>query len=134
MIISLFQAVINFVKESGPMKSLTIALIGMLGLAGTAYADDDAAARLASRCINVAYIDHTQIIDDNTILFHLRGGETLRNTLIDKCVGLRMASRGFTYVARNNEVCGNMQSIKLNDTGAICLLGSFSEEPPPKPH
>jgi hypothetical protein len=95
---------------------------------------DQASDASGSRCINVAWIDHTRVLDDSTILFYLKGGETLRNTLPDKCVGLKLASRGFTYVALNDEVCGNLQSIRVNDTGAVCLLGPFTpEKPAPKP-
>jgi len=116
------------------MHSLALTLAGALGVAlsaGPAFADP-AAAVSTPRCVNIAQIDHTQILDDQTILFHLRGGETLRNTLQDKCVGLRTASRGFTYVVRAEEVCGNLQTIRVNDNGAICQLGPFTPELPKK--
>jgi hypothetical protein len=124
------------------MHSLALTMAAALGLAlGTSPARADVAPAppvrvdvpppaAAPYCINIAQIDHTQIIDDQTILFHLRGGVTLRNTLQDRCVGLRMASRGFTYVVRGEEVCGNLQSIRVNDNGAICELGPFATEPP----
>ena len=113
------------------MHSLALTMAAALGLAFcTSPALADAAPAAAPHCINIAQIDHTQIVDDQTILFHLRGGVTLRNTLQDKCVGLRMANRGFTYVVRADEVCGNLQSIRVNDNGAICELGPFTTEPP----
>lgn len=81
------------------------------------------------RCINIIRIDHTQVIDDRTILFYLKGGEVLSNTLLNDCVGLRLARRGFSYVARNDEICGNLQQIRVNDTHAVCQLGQFVREP-----
>ncbi len=113
------------------MKYLAFTLAVTLGLAAVPVLADEAPLQ---QCLSVAMIDHTQILDDQTILFHLRGGQVLRNTLLDRCVGLRLSTRGFTYVARNDEVCGNLQSIRVNDTGSICELGPFTREPPkPKP-
>ena len=119
------------------MNSLAISLVTALGLAVAAvpaFADvapvPPPPAQSGSRCINPSSIDHTKVLDDNTILFYLHGGETLRNTLLDKCIGLRLSTRGFTYVVRGGEICGNLQSIKVNDTGAICQLGPFTPEPP----
>ncbi|HLY58654.1 MAG TPA: hypothetical protein VKS60_24035 [Stellaceae bacterium] len=115
------------------MKLVAWIITAAVGLnaAGIARAEDPAAN--GSQCINVAWIDHTQVVDDSTILFFVKGGKTLKNTLVDRCVGLRLATRGFTYVARNDEVCGNLQSIRVNDTGQVCLLGPFSPYTPPAP-
>ena len=104
---------------------LSFCLVTVLAAPGLARAEDSTKASDPA-CVNVAWIDHTEVPDDSTILFHLKGGKTLKNTLISRCVGLRLASRGFTYVARNDEVCGNLQSIRVNDTGEVCLLGPFS--------
>ena len=119
------------------MKLLVTTLamaLGVAAAAGPALAESEA-EKAGTICLSIAQIDHTQVVDDSTILFHLRGGKVLRNTLADRCVGLRMATRGFTYVARNDEVCGNLQIIRVNDTGMICELGPFTPEPPkpPKP-
>jgi hypothetical protein len=109
------------------MKSFAFALAATLGLAAAPALADEPPLQ---QCISVAVIDHTQVLDDQTILFHLRGGQVLRNTLADRCVGLKLSTRGFTYVARNDEVCGNLQSIRVNDNGSICELGPFTREPP----
>ena len=81
-------------------------------------------------CLEDNVIDHTQILDDRTILFYIRGGLVLKNTLTDRCVGLKMATRGFTYTALNDQVCGNLQTIRLNDTGQVCALGPFEPYSP----
>ena len=84
-----------------------------------------------NRCLEVYQIDHTKVVDDQTILFYLKGGTVLKNTLSSRCVGLKINSRGFTYVALNDQICGNLQPIKVNDTGEICELGAFETYPPP---
>jgi hypothetical protein len=84
---------------------------------------------MGPQCINIIHIDHTQVIDDRTIIFYLKGGEVLSNTLQNDCVGLHLATRGFTYLARNDEICGNLQQIRVNDTRAVCQLGQFIREP-----
>ena len=123
------------------MKFSALMLAAGLAIAAPALAEEAASPvdktpspADRSRCINVAYIDHTQVVDDQTILFFLRGGQTLKNTFTSKCVGLRNSSRGFTYVARNDEICGTLQWIRVNDTGAVCQFGGWSlVEPPAKP-
>ncbi len=84
-------------------------------------------------CLQTYLIDHTQIQDDSTILFYMRGGKIWKNALTDKCVGLRMAD-GFVYEAQNNEICSNLQSIRLRREGNVCLLGEFTPyTPAPQP-
>lgn len=114
------------------MKLLATTFATALCLAAAAHPAwaESEAEKDGTICLNVVQIDHTKVVDDNTILFYLKGGKVLRNTLADRCVGLKLATRGFTYVARNDEVCGNLQIIKVNDTGEICALGPFTPEPP----
>ncbi len=116
-------------KSSLRNWSLTLALAATMAAPAAALAES-ATPESHPSCINVAFIDHTRVLDDNTILFFLRGGQTVKNSLDGRCFGLRNSTRGFTYVAQNDEVCGNMQSIRVNDTGSICLLGPFSPYEP----
>jgi hypothetical protein len=85
--------------------------------------------RPAPQCISVTRIDHTKAVDDHTILFFMKGGDVLRNTLRDRCVGLTMNIRGFTYVTSDDQICANLQRIRVNDNNEVCLLGSFTREP-----
>lgn len=89
-----------------------------------------------SVCIRAYEIDHTEIPDDSTILFYMRGHKIWKNTLINRCVGLRTATSGFTYSPTDpatDEICSNLQTIRVNDTGQVCLLGAFTPvEPKPK--
>ncbi len=84
-------------------------------------------------CIRAYDIDHTEIPDDNTILFYMHGHKIWKNTLTDRCVGLRINSRGFTYSPTDpgsDEICSNLQTIRVNDTGQTCFLGEFTPVPP----
>jgi hypothetical protein len=108
----------------GRAAAIMLAAVSLQPLAALA---DDAKT---NRCLEVYQIDHTRVVDDQTILFYLRGGQVLKNTLSFRCVGLRTSTRGFTYVADNDEICGNLQSIKVNDTGEVCELGGFQPYTP----
>ena len=108
-------------------------------LAATLIATFPAMAQAAddqkSICIRSYEIDHTEIPDDSTILFHMRDHKIWKNTLIDRCVGLKINNRGFTYsptLPGTDEICSNLQTIRVNDTGQVCLLGAFTPvEPKP---
>jgi hypothetical protein len=83
-------------------------------------------------CLYTYLIDSTDTPDESTIVFHMKDGKTWANKLPRRCPGLRF--HGFSYVVRgNNEICGNLQSIRVLETGNVCLLGPFvpSETKPP---
>ncbi len=48
-----------------------------------------------------------------------------RNTLKNPCPGLRF--NGFVYTIRGDQVCGNMQTIRVLQTQEICMLGPFTK-------
>jgi len=105
----------------------------MILLAGPAAVT--AAAK--SVCFPAYQIDHTEEPDDSTILFHMRNHKIYKASLINRCVGLKINTRGFTYEATDpgsDEICANLLTIKLNDTGEHCLVGDITLiEPPAKP-
>jgi hypothetical protein len=84
-------------------------------------------------CIQAYNIDHTDIKDDSTILFHMRDGTTYENDLPQRCVGLKAAPNGFTYSPTNpgtDELCDNLDQFRVNDgtgTGQVCLFGAFKK-------
>jgi hypothetical protein len=96
------------------------------------------ASALAAKsvCIASYQIDHTETPDDHTILFYMHNHKVWKNTLVNDCVGLRINTRGFTYSPTSpgsDELCSNLVTARLNDTGQICLLGEFTPVvPPPK--
>jgi hypothetical protein len=68
--------------------------------------------------------------DGKQLTFKMRDGRTLVNHLQGVCSDLRF--NGFAWVLRgNNDICENMQSLKVIQSGQICVLGKF--DPPVTP-
>jgi hypothetical protein len=74
-------------------------------------------------------IDHTQVVDPQTILFHMRDGKIWKNTLHAPCRGLEF--HGFSFVTHYDELCSNAVAIQVIDTGQVCQLGYFTPYTPP---
>ncbi len=112
------------------------AILAVAGSMAASAAADEPAPAGRSVCIRAYDIDHTDIPDDSTIIFYMRGHKAWKNTLVDRCVGLKINTRGFTYSPTDpgtDEICSNLQTIRVNDTGQICLLGAFTPfTPTPK--
>lgn len=112
-------------------------LVGAAGLARAAEPEAAPPANGASDvkptpiCLDPAFIDRTQIVDDSTILFHMRGGKIWKNTLASKCFGLKMQG-GFAYEVQGGTICSNMQTIRVLNQGSICALGEFTPYTPPE--
>lgn len=85
----------------------------------------------APQCLTPERIRQTEIIDDDTILFHMSDGKTWRNTLQYHCPGLRLTG-GFAYEVSGAQICGNLQTIHVLRGGPICQLGAFSLPDPAK--
>jgi len=127
------------------MESMMRVIVPVLGLAAllatagcaeqtaaTAPAADQAATH-NSVCLQTVMIDHTSIPDDNTILFHMRDHKVWKNTLPFSCPGLKIEG-GFEYETRIDEICSNLQTIRVLRERSVCMLGAFTPyEPPPKP-
>jgi len=77
------------------------------------------------RCIDVKNIRDTVSRDDGkTLSFRLRDGTTIVNTLRQQCDGLKFT--GFSWATPpNGEICENVQTLRVFDTGEICRLGKF---------
>ena len=119
-----------------------LALTGLLSL-GVAVAQDgdidvdNAAAaiddidREPERCIRLAGIDQTHIVDDQTILFYMRQGDVVfQNVLRLECRGLKRADR-FGYKTIGGNLCSTDAVTVLRtfgggfDSGMTCSLGEF---------
>ena len=88
-----------------------------------------------SICLRDGDIDHTRVVDDQTILFFMHGQTVYRNRLDRRCVGLRNDSRGFSYEPTDpgsNSICSNLVIITTNTDHNVCSLGAFErlERPP----
>jgi hypothetical protein len=78
-------------------------------------------------CIEVSRIKETRVLDDQTILFEMRGGTFYINRLPVRCPGLKI-SGGFSYTTSSQKLC-QQDSIKVvqagSELGGSCPLGEF---------
>ena len=117
---------------------LAATLLTLSACAGTSPAERDQAEKLAyaptaapaERCVPIAQIRETRVLDDRTVDFVLRGGDRLRNTLPVSCPGLRFED-GISYSTSLSRLCDVDIITALNRTGgglrrgASCGLGEF---------
>ena len=83
-------------------------------------------------CVQRSQIRSTDVIDDSTIDFKMRGGAIYRNTLPHKCSGLAF-EEAFSYRTSINQLC-NVDIIRVLDQTAgrieeraACGLGKFQK-------
>ncbi len=117
--------------------------LGALTLAMTAVAQDDADEAVSAseafvedidregeRCITVSRLRSTHAVDDRTILFYMRGGDTYLNQLRYNCPGLKLRNR-ISYKVIANRLC-SVDVITVLESfggglqpGISCGLGQF---------
>lgn len=119
------------------MKSYALPLLSAvvaLGLTTAALAaDEQKAAAPAAKgpdCLQLHMIDRTEVLDDYTILFHMKGKKTYVSKLPFRCHGLKF-ERGFAYSTSIPQICGNVDFITVIRRGNSCPLGPFEEYTPP---
>lgn len=84
----------------------------------------------AVNCINFRNVRGTQVIDDQTIDFHVVGNKVYRNTLPNRCPQLGF-QRAFAYQTSISQLC-SMDVITVivpgsgPMLGATCGLGKFT--------
>jgi len=119
------------------MKRILLGLVSVLclatGQAQTGSTVEDAPEfmdRAGERCINVRSVRSTEVVDQRTILFHMRGGRIFANHLSWDCPTLAREKR-FSYSLSTSRLCnvdvvtvieGYGRSIR---SGAPCGLGMF---------
>lgn len=88
-------------------------------------------------CLDLIQIDRTQVLDDQTILFHMKNRKIWKNTLPYRCPQLGF-EKAFKYKTSIGRIC-NVDMITVLHTGggimegATCGLGTFEAyTPPPK--
>lgn len=93
-------------------------------------ADDEFFPRNPTRCISTTRLDRTEVVDNETVLFYMRGGDIYRNRLSRSCPGLEREKR-FTYRVYGNQLCRvdtitvlESRAFGLSD-GFTCALGDF---------
>ncbi len=82
------------------------------------------------RCITVSRIANTEVLDDQNILFRMRGRDLYRNFLTRRCPGLGNRE-AFSYESRNGSLCRGdiIEVLEIGGlgprSGASCQLGGF---------
>ena len=90
----------------------------------------DTADSSSIECVSLTRLTRTEVVDEQTILFHFRGRETLSNHLPRECPGLDDKT-AFTYETSTNRLC-NSDTITLLERGSqlrpgiSCRLGRFT--------
>ncbi len=108
---------------------IAVLLIAAAACAPPATAEDMAAHKPV--CLDVYRIDHTEILSNHQILFHMHGRQDWVNTLASPCATLTRED-GFIWKSRIARYCDNLESIRVIRSGEVCLLGAFT--PYEKPH
>jgi hypothetical protein len=108
----------------------TLAAVAALGLPAIVVAQDDAFDRTPVKCLPVSNIDRTDVLDDNTIVFFMRGRKIYRNYLPKRCPGLERNDR-FSYQTTSNRLC-DIDTVTVLEqwggrlsSGFTCPLGEF---------
>jgi len=96
-------------------------------------ADDERAANLpegGEECLSLQRIRRSEVIDDQTIVFHLRGGDIYVNNLPRRCPGLERNER-FMYELHTSRLCSIDMITVIEGFGASrsrgfnCRIGEF---------
>lgn len=111
---------------------VTCTVLAALESSGAALAQDGF-DRSPADCVRAEGIRSTQVIDDRTILFYMRGDRVYRNELPDDCPRLAREGR-FSYERRVGQRVGRLcrvdritviESWGATPYGATCRLGDF---------
>jgi hypothetical protein len=87
-------------------------------------------------CVMLSAVDSSQVIDDKTIIFKMRGKKYYKNTLPYSCPRLG-SEKAFSYKTSINQLC-SVDIITVLETGgglrdgASCGLGKFEPYTPPE--
>lgn len=117
------------------LKALAVAAALLVG--GTPLSAEEAQGSVD--CLTFSQVRSTEVLSEELIVFTMKDGRAFRNTLPNRCPGLRQ-SDPFTYTALTSQLCKNdlitvLQRIGPGGgpdgfvQGASCGLGSFEPVP-----
>ena len=99
------------------MKTRMLKALGVLSalsiMAGPAWSAGEADAD-ALRCVDLVRIDHTQVVDEQNILFYLRNGNIYLNQLSHRAPGLS-PNRPIMFRTSTGRLC-NHDTVTVLDT------------------
>lgn len=107
------------IHRSGLLKAASLAALAVALLSTTSARADD-----KIKCLWVNQIDHTQILNDHQILFYQVGGKVWLSNLPERCPTLTPID-GFLWESGIDEICGNVEQIRVLRSGVHCQLGAF---------
>jgi len=81
--------------------------------------------RTPQNCILVSSIDETDAVDDQNLIFRMRGNKVFRNHLPRKCPGLERENR-IAYEVRNARLCSIDTITVLEQRFGVGLQGGFT--------
>jgi hypothetical protein len=104
----------------------TILIVAAVAAMTTVAAQAQPAMSSGPTCLRSTDIKDTKTPDSRTIIFDMNDGSVYRNDLKNDCPQLNF--NGYAYVATPpDQICGNLQAIKVLRTGSVCLLGPFTK-------
>jgi hypothetical protein len=101
----------------------TAAAALLIGVTGASAQSPSATPAGNHICLWTQDIDHTHVVNPQTILFYTRDGHVWQNDLKGPCPGLQF--HGFTYATRSMQICGPEIGIRVLHSGEACVLGEF---------
>jgi hypothetical protein len=118
-------------RASRSLQNLvTVASLSLLGSAALAQ-QEGVFDRTPRDCISVISIDSTEAVDDQNIIFRMRGNTVYRNHLPQRCPNLERENR-ISYQVRSGRLCSIDTITVLEQFGGIglqpgftCRLGEF---------
>ena len=82
---------------------------------------------VANTCLQTQDIVSAQSNDGKLMVFQMKNGQSYVNHLQGSCPDLKF--NGFVWTVRGiGTVCENMQSLRVLNSGQVCVLGQF--DPP----
>jgi hypothetical protein len=118
------------------MNRIILVLAAAFSLPAFAQAQVPPPAPKSVSCINLRDIDSTDVQDDKTIIFKMRGRKYYKNELNSRCNGLGFA-KAFSIKSHSSQLCSiDIIHVLDNFGGAVregigCSLGKFIEYTPP---
>ncbi len=116
--------------------AVSLLAIALLNWPALLIAEDESTSSAkpegAENCVSLQSIRKTRIVDDQTIIFYMRGGDVFVNSLPRRCPGLKRAG-AYSYATSLSRLC-NTDIIRVLETfgsafprpAAACGLGFFS--------
>lgn len=107
-------------------------LLCLSGAGQTASAADEKSGRsLRDSCINLNQVRRTEILDDETILFHLHNSRIKKVSLAFGCPSLKFYG-SFSYKVFSNRLCARVDTI-VTRSGSHCPIADIEDYQPPEP-